>query len=117
MPTDKTPQHLPWIMLVARTLLFLAWQGVIALLYFLSSSTAAWDASTAWWTVTATLTNLVCIYLLVRLFRIEGLRYRDLFRFQRETLKDRFVVVIGTGHPERAGCHAAKLFCRSVVVR
>ncbi len=63
MATDQTHRRLPWLMLVARIVLFAAWQGVIALLYFLSGSTAAWDASAAWWTVTATLTNLVCIYL------------------------------------------------------
>lgn len=95
MTSDQTPRRLPWIMLVARTLLFLTWQGVIALLYFLSGSTAAWEASTAWWTVTATLTNLVCIYLLVRLFRMEGLSYRDLFRFQRKTVKTDLLWLLG----------------------
>ena len=95
MATDLTHRRLPWLMLVARIVLFAAWQGVIALLYVLSGSTAAWEASAAWWTVTATLTNLVCIYLLVKLFKMEGLRYRDLFRFQRETVKTDLLWVLG----------------------
>ena len=95
MSTDPTPQHLPWLMLVARTVLFAAWQGVIALLYFLLGSSTPWEASTAWWTVTAALTNLVCIYLLIKLFKMEGLRYRDLFRFQRDTVKKDLAWVLG----------------------
>jgi hypothetical protein len=45
--------------------------------------------------VTATLTNLVCIYLLIKLFNLEGLRYRDLFYFQRETFKMDLFWVLG----------------------
>ena len=95
MLTNHTSRSLPWLMLGARTLVFFVWQGVIALLYFLSGSTTAWDASTAWWTVTATLTNLVCIFLLIRLFNAEGLRYRELFRFQRDSLKTDLLWVMG----------------------
>jgi membrane protease YdiL (CAAX protease family) len=95
MATDLTHRRLPWLMLFARIVLFAAWQGVIALLYLLTGSTAAWDASAAWWMVTATLTNLVCIFLLIRLFKMEGLRYRDLFRFQRETVKTDLLWVLG----------------------
>jgi hypothetical protein len=87
MSTNQTSRSLPWLMLGARTFLFFAWQAVIALSYLLFGAVSPWDASTAWWTVTATLTNLVCIFLLVRLFNAEGLRYRDLFRFQCETVK------------------------------
>jgi hypothetical protein len=82
-------------MLIVRTTLFAAWQVVIALLYLLSGSSAPWEASTAWWTVTATLTNLVCIFLLIRLFDAEGLRYRELFRFQRDSLKTDLLWVLG----------------------
>lgn len=95
MSAIQTPRHLPWLMLPARTTLFAAWQAVIALLYFLSGSSSPWEASTAWWTVTATLTNLVCIYLLIKLFRMEGLRYRDLFHFHRETIKTDLLWLLG----------------------
>ena len=95
MLPNQTHQRLPWLMLGARALLFLVWQGVIALLYFLSGSSAPWDASTAWWTVTATLTNLVCIFLLIKLFKMEGLRYRDLFRFNRGTVKTDLLWLLG----------------------
>jgi len=95
MNTDQSSRITPWLMLLARTFLFVAWQGMIALLYFLSGSSAPWDASTAWWTVTATLTNLVCIYLLIKLFKLEGLPYRDLFRFNRETMKSDMLWLLG----------------------
>ena len=95
MSTIQTLRHLPWLMLMARTILFAAWQGIIALLYFIFGSAMPWQASTAWWTVTATLTNLVCIYLLIKLFRMENLRYRDLFQFNRETVKKDLLCCLG----------------------
>lgn len=95
MTTIQTPRHLPWLMLAARTFLFAFWQGAIAVLYLLAGSSTPWAASTAWWTVTATLTNLVCIILLIWLFKMEGLRYRDLFRFKRDTMKTDLLLVLG----------------------
>jgi len=94
MSNNSRSTRWPWLMLVIRSLLFLAWQALIALIYFLIGSSQAWEASAAWWTVTAMLTNLVCIWLLVRLFRDEGLRYWDLFRFQRETIKGDLLVML-----------------------
>ena len=82
-------------MLASRLLLFAGWQGVIAFVYSLLGVQNSWDASAAWWTVTATLTNIVCIILLVRLYRREDLRYWDIFRFQRETVKSDLPVVAG----------------------
>lgn len=95
MSAIQTHRQLPWLMLMARTILFAAWQGVIALLYFIFGSATPWQASTAWWTVTATLTNLVCIYLLIKLFKMENLRYRDLFKFNRETVKIDLLWLLG----------------------
>lgn len=95
METNKNPRHLPWLMLVSRPILFVTWQAVIALFYLIFGSSTPWEASTAWWTVTATLTNLVCIFLLVRLYRIEGLQYLDLFRFNRENIKVDLLWILG----------------------
>lgn len=72
-------------MLFARTLLFAAFQALFALGMTLAGSTAAWDASNAWWPVAALLTNLVCIALLIVLFRSEGKSFWSLFRVEPGT--------------------------------
>lgn len=82
-------------MLVARTLLFLFFQAVVAGLYWLGRAPAAWEASAAWWPVTATLTNLAVIGLLVRLYRAEGRRYREIFRLNRQTLLSDLLALAG----------------------
>ena len=62
----------PWIMLVSCTLLFLSWQAGIALIYLLLGTNSAWTSAAAWWPLTATLTNIVCLILLSKLLQREG---------------------------------------------
>lgn len=90
--TDRT---WPLIALFSRTILFAVWQTVIAGLIALSGDSEPWDASAAWWPMTATLTNLVSIGLLVFWFRQEGKRFWDLFRFDRAHWKGDLLAVIG----------------------
>jgi hypothetical protein len=59
-------------MLGARTVLFAAWQAIIAGIFLLLGHTAPWEASIAWWPLTAALTNGVTIGLLAWLLRQEG---------------------------------------------
>jgi membrane protease YdiL (CAAX protease family) len=82
-------------MLFSRIVLFAAWQALIAIAYHLSGQANAWTRSAAWWPVTATLTNVVCIFLLIRLHKQEGLNYWDLFRFGRDTVKSDAPVAFG----------------------
>jgi hypothetical protein len=82
-------------MLFARTLLFLGWQAVIAGIYLLLGSNSAWTAAAAWWPLTATLTNVVCLVLLSKLFQREGRSYRDLLRIRRDTLKGDLLILLG----------------------
>ncbi|HVP22249.1 MAG TPA: hypothetical protein VMS73_10355 [Anaerolineaceae bacterium] len=97
MPVDvatvKTPWQ-AWMMLPARTLLFAAFQAIFALVYFLGGSAHAWDDSSAWWPFSVTLTNVVCILLLIPLFRSEGKSYLNLFRIDREHIKNDLVAVL-----------------------
>ena len=67
--------------------MFLIFQSLFALVLLLGGSSAAWRTAAGWWVFAAILTNLVCIYLLVRLLRAEGQRYRDLLRFSRTDVK------------------------------
>ncbi len=85
----------PWLMLVSRSLLFLFFQFLIAVLFYISGHENSWDESARWWPLFAFLANLGSIYLLVRLFRAEGGRYLDLFRFSRTTLKGDLLWLLG----------------------
>jgi hypothetical protein len=93
--THVTSACWPWVMLFARTLLFAGWQAVIAIIYVLLGSTSAWTAAAAWWPLTATLTNIVCLIVLSKFFQREGRRYRDLFRIRRDTLKVDLLILFG----------------------
>ena len=84
----------PWIILPSRMLLFIFFQALIALGFALTGSADAWQASAAWWPWTVTLGNMVCLYLLVNLFRGEGLNYWDLFRFDRKKIKNDLLVLV-----------------------
>jgi hypothetical protein len=71
------------VMLVSRTGLFAASQGVIALVLLAMGTAAPWSRAAAWWPFTATLTNLVSLALLVRLLKREGSSLRKLYAFRR----------------------------------
>lgn len=74
-------------MLISRSVLFILFQVLIALILFATGTTSAWDESARWWTLTVTLANFVSIYLLVRLYKAEGKRFFDIFKFSRATWK------------------------------
>jgi len=84
----------PWAMLALRTVSFLAFQVIIAVVLGVAGSASPWAASAAWWPVTATLTNVVCIVLLRGLLHGEGKRYRDLWRVDRGTLGSDLLLVL-----------------------
>ena len=77
----------PWLLLVSRSILFVLFQGLIALVLAVTGTKSAWDESTRYWTFLAFLANFVSIYLLVRLFNAEGKRYLEIIRFSRATWK------------------------------
>lgn len=84
-----------WFMLPARFVLFLIFQGLFALIYWLTGNTRAWDSSSAWWPITVTLANVICIVLLIKLFKRESLSYKGLFRFERQYIKKDILVLLG----------------------
>ena len=78
----------PWFMLISRSALFLFFQLLIALvLTGIASAGDAFQEAGRWWTFMVFLTNVVSIYLLVRVFNAEGKRYWDAIRFSRATIK------------------------------
>lgn len=77
----------PWLMLAARPALFLATQVIFAFVFLLVGSSNAWDDGADWWLLSVALADLICLVLLVRIFKAEGQNYWDLFRINRPTLK------------------------------
>lgn len=92
--TSKTISY-PWLMLISRSVLFLLFQGLIALILFATGTSNAWGESTRYWTFLPTLASVVSLYLLVRLFKLEGKRFWDILRFSRETWKKDLLWFIG----------------------
>ena len=91
-PSGITGWHtvLPLMTLLAsRMLLFLVFQAIVALIL------RSWSRSEGYWLLTATLTNIVSIALLMNLFRKEKQRYLDLFRFRSDTLKKDILIFLG----------------------
>ena len=85
----------PWLMLVSRCLLFLFFQALFALVFWLAGKDG-WDESARWWVFMVAFANLVSIGLLVWAFRAEGKRYLDILRFSRQTLKTDLLWLIGS---------------------
>lgn len=82
------------LMLVARTFLFVTFQAMIALGFLVWGADHPWDTSVAYWPVTVSLTNLVCLGLLHRLTRSEGSRLLELIQFEgRHVVLDLFTAV------------------------
>jgi hypothetical protein len=78
-----------WYMLVSRLILFLLFQGMIALL------AGSWEISERYWLLSATLTNFTGIVILWKLFKKEGVRFINIFRFERPTLKKDILLFLG----------------------
>jgi hypothetical protein len=84
----------PWFMLVSRLCLFAAIQAVFALGFYLTGSSQAWEAAASWWPFGVTIANLICIFLLIWLFKQDGKRYWDIFRIQKESIKSDWLVLL-----------------------
>ena len=87
MNATATKPSFPWMMLISRSALFLFFQIVITLVLAAVVTPSAWDESASWWTFMAFLANFASLYLLVRVFNVEGKRYFDAIRFSRKTAK------------------------------
>lgn len=84
--STTTVSH-PWLMLISRSVLFLLFQALIALIIYATGTASAWDESARYWTFIVSFANFVSIYLLVRLYKAEGKRFFDIFKFSRTEWK------------------------------
>jgi len=96
-PHPDTPIH--WsrvlLMLVSRTLLFVLFQALIAAVLALLGTPSAWRASAGWWLHVAALANVASILLLAHVFRLEGIRLRDVYAFDRQHMLGDILVTLG----------------------
>lgn len=80
------PTYGPIAMLAARSVLAVAAQGLVALVYVALGSASPWREAGAWLPVYGTLIDAGCLVLLWRLTRQEGIRLVDLLGFDRSRL-------------------------------
>ncbi len=68
----------PLILTVGRTVLVLAAQALVSLVFLLQRDPAPWYSAGRWWTVYGTLADAGCLALLWKFTRAEGVKLRDL---------------------------------------
>lgn len=76
-----------WTTLFARIALFATCQAMVAIFHVVAGTRHPWDASVAWWPVSATVANLLTIALLVRMTSAEGLPLSALWNRNAATWK------------------------------
>jgi len=85
----------PWLMLVIRSLLFLAFQVLIALVLLFGGTSDSWNASAGWWPFAIIFTDLACLGLLIRFYRREGKHFWEVFQIERQFVKQDLLFVLG----------------------
>jgi hypothetical protein len=68
---------------------------VFALVFLAAGTAPAWDEANRWWTFAVILTNVCSIYFLARVFKAEGKRFGEIFKFSRATWKTDLLWFIG----------------------
>lgn len=83
----EIPMRRVWWMLVFRSFFSFGLLLLVAFIYNLSGSRSAFADSSAWWLWFITITNIICILLLIRFGRYEGIRLREVFFFNPASWK------------------------------
>jgi len=83
----RIPMRRVWGMLALRSALSFGMLLALAAVFSLAGRAGAVSASAAWWLWFVTVTNVVCIVLMARFGRKEGLRLRDIYFASRSTWK------------------------------
>lgn len=92
---NANTMSISWLMLIIRSLLFLAFQLLIAIVFIILDSPPVWNASAAWWPIAIVLTNLVCLALLIHLYQQERKQFWDIFRPERQFIKQDLLFLLG----------------------
>ena len=82
-------------MLFSRLVLFAVCQAIFAVGFAFSGKAHPWQASSAWWPVSATISNLINLFLLNRMARREGMQFKDLFRVGQHSFWRELLICLG----------------------
>ena len=82
-------QSTPIFLLPSRLILFLVFQLLIGI------GIGSFGNSEKYWLFSATITNIVSILILIYVFKLEGRRFMELFRFERTSLKKDLLLFLG----------------------
>ena len=88
---NKPPKHtgsITYFLLISRLLLFIFFQALIAIIVH------SWETSEKYWLLTATLTNIVSIALLLMLFKRDGNKYLKIFSFNKSSIKKDIIIFL-----------------------
>jgi membrane protease YdiL (CAAX protease family) len=91
----KTSKSTPWLMVFSRITLFFLVQVVFALVLYLTGSASAWERSANWWPLTVTIADVICLVLLIKVFRFEGDNYWHIFRIERKHILGDLLALLG----------------------
>ena len=89
-------KRIPWILLFGRILLFILIQSLFAFGLFLINDPTPWKSSGAFWMISVSIANLVCLATMTGLYRAQGKSYWDLFRISKENIKKDLLVLLPT---------------------
>ncbi|OHD12971.1 MAG: hypothetical protein A2086_04500 [Spirochaetes bacterium GWD1_27_9] len=86
---------IPFIMLFLRLVLFAIFQALIALFFLIIGSKSPWNQSEGYWIISGLLTNFVTFYILIKLYKKEGIKYFDNFKFVKKSWWKDLLITIG----------------------
>ncbi len=92
---STTSKRSPCIMLFSRITLFFLVQALFAVVFIIAGSTPAWEKSANWWPLTVTIADLICLALLMNVFRSEGDNYWNIFRIDRKKVLSDLLALLG----------------------
>jgi hypothetical protein len=86
------------LLLPSRLLLFAFFQACISLVFYFSGETNSWNQSEGYWIVNGFLTNVVCFFMLYKLFKNQGKSYFENFRIEpHQWWKDFLITIVFLG--------------------
>ena len=75
--------------------MFAGIQALLALVLFLVGKNDAWNSSPNWWPIIVVITNLICLALLIRLYKAEGDSSWKIFKFQKDFVGKDLLTMLG----------------------
>jgi hypothetical protein len=82
-------------LLFGRLLLFVGFQAILTLVFWLAGRKTPVEDAAAWWLVQVILTNITCIWLLSVFMHREGLQLPDLYRVEKHSIWKEMLIAIG----------------------